>query len=164
MNTLVSSANNIRFNRLEANKKTKTKNFHRWDFFLLFVCLFVCFSPQQDRRLRDTTRTGRRPSVFDEPASLSNTGRFKKALKESKLGCKLLQKMEPLGLEIAKSFSEPTSSEAKEAKSLEIGVGLYWWVICTMASFTTTTRIPHGFPFLCKLRLLSFKSRWDYQI
>ena len=33
--------------------------------------------------------------------------------------------MEPFGLEIAKSFSEPTSSEAKEAKSLEIGVGLY---------------------------------------
>ena len=33
--------------------------------------------------------------------------------------------MEPFGLEIAKSFSEPTSSEGKEAKSLEIGVGLY---------------------------------------
>ena len=97
----------------------------RFFYYYLFVCLFVCFSPQQDRRLRDTTRTGRRPSVFDEPASLSNTGRFKKALKESKLGCKLLQKMEPFGLEIAKGFSEPTSREAKEAKSLEIGVGLY---------------------------------------
>ena len=34
----------------------------------------------------------------------------------------------------------------------------------TMASFITTTRILQGVPFLCKLRLLSFKSRWDYQI
>ena len=33
--------------------------------------------------------------------------------------------MEPFGLEIAKGFSKPTSREAKEAKSLEIGVGLY---------------------------------------
>ena len=32
-----------------------------------------------------------------------------------------------------------------------------------MTLFTTTTRILQGFPFLCKLRLLSFKSRWDYQ-
>ena len=97
--------------------------------FFFVICLFVCFSPQQDRRLRDTTRTGRRPSVFDEPASLSNTGRFKKALKESKLGCKLLQKMEPFGLEIEKGFSEPTSRESKEAKSLEIGV------VCTDGPF-----------------------------
>ena len=29
------------------------------------------------------------------------------------------------------------------------------WAICTMTSFTTTTRILQGFAFLCKLRLLS---------
>ena len=35
--------------------------------------------------------------------------------------------------------------------------------ICTMTSFTIATRILQDFPFLCKLRLLSFKSRWDYK-
>ena len=34
-----------------------------------------------------------------------------------------------------------------------------WW-----RHFTTTTRILQGFAFLCKLRLLLFKPRWDYQI
>ena len=30
--------------------------------------------------------------------------------------------------------------------------------------FTTTTRIAQGFAFLCKLGLLLFNPRWDYQI
>ena len=34
-----------------------------------------------------------------------------------------------------------------------------WW-----RHFTTTTGILQGFAFLCKLRLLLFKPRWDYQI
>ena len=38
---------------------------------------------------------------------------------------------------------------------------IYQWAICAMTSFTTTTRILQGFPVLCKLRLLSFKSRWE---
>ena len=129
-----------------------------------FSDLFVCFSPQQDRRLRHTKRNRRRPSVFDEPASLSNTGKFKKALKESTLGCKLLQKMEPFELEKAKGFSEPTSRETKKAKSIETGVGLCSWAICTMTSFTTTTRILQGFLSCANYGFLSFKSRWDYQI
>ena len=36
---------------------------------------------------------------------------------------------------------------------------LVWW-----RHFTTMTRILQGFAFLCKLRLLLFKPRWDYQI
>ena len=50
----------------------------------------------------------------------------------------------------------PRSTKAEEKWGLLVA-------ICTMTSFTTATRILQGFPFLCKLRLLSVKSRWDYK-
>ena len=49
----------------------------------------------------------------------------------------------------------------------------YWWRACQLLAhrpfarwrhFTTTTRILQSFAFLCKLRLLLFKPRWDFQI
>ncbi|KAL9984788.1 hypothetical protein ACROYT_G007121 [Oculina patagonica] len=48
-------------------------------------------------------RTRRRPSILDEAASLSNTEKLKNKMKESTLGCKLLQQMEPFRSDISGS-------------------------------------------------------------
>ena len=46
-------------------------------------------------QVRTRTPRTRRASILEEPASLSNIGKLKDKMKESTLGCKLLQKTEP---------------------------------------------------------------------
>lgn len=52
----------------------------------------------------------RRPSILDEEASLSNTEKLKNEMKESTLGCKLLQQMESFrGDILSRDKSSPES-------------------------------------------------------
>ena len=60
---------------------------------------------------RTRTPRSRRASILEEPASLSNIGKLKNKMKESSLGCKLLQKMEPFNDII-------TSSEGKDEEGV----------------------------------------------
>ena len=46
-------------------------------------------------QVRTRTPRTRRASILEEPASLSNIGKLKDKMKESTLGCKLLQKTAP---------------------------------------------------------------------
>ncbi|XP_068741933.1 WD repeat-containing protein 87-like [Montipora capricornis] len=78
------------------------------------------------RKIRDTSKPRRRNSLLDEPASLTRTKAFQTMLKESQLGCKLLQKMQPFRQDIIPGYISPSrKDEDQRTESAEIrGLGL----------------------------------------